>query len=138
LYLCLNIKLTLKLLSNILTISAIVICTHAIAGGNVETKTLTDGTTIDRISSQLYKVTSYYKNGQVKEIGHYKNGERHGSFTRYSESGLKEASAFFYSDKKDGLWIFYDQHGNVKHYVFFHKNDIIRLENEGMVTNSEF
>ena len=32
--------------------------------------------------------TKYYQNGQVKERGYYRNGERHGSYVLFNERGL--------------------------------------------------
>ena len=91
-----------------------------------------------RYNNQLICITSYYKNGQIKEKGHYKKGKRHGWFEDFSHDGVRKTTAFFQNDKKDGLWTFYDHAGSVKRYVFFDKNKIVDPNFYNVASENEF
>jgi hypothetical protein len=49
--------------------------------------------------------TKYYANGQIKERGYYHNGERHGIFVFYHESGRVLIQGQYFHDKKVGTWL---------------------------------
>jgi antitoxin component YwqK of YwqJK toxin-antitoxin module len=68
------------------------------------------------------KFTSYYGNGNIKEIGTTINSEKTGIWIRYDESGNKIAEAYFINGKKDGKWIIWDSSG-IKRYEFTYELD---------------
>jgi len=112
-----------------------------LAGGVSELSTYPDGSPRHELTSlkgQLVKIVSYYRNGTVKEVGHYKNGVRHGSFVSFNENGKKDCAAYYYSDKKDGVWTFYNAEGNIERQVFFNQNFIVRANPFQVSTHSEF
>jgi len=47
----------------------------------------------------------YYVSGQVKERGYYHNGERHGIYVFYHESGKVLIQGQYFHDKKVGTWL---------------------------------
>ena len=49
--------------------------------------------------------TKYYQNGQVKERGYYRNGERHGSYVLFNERGLAVVQGQYFHGKKVGMWM---------------------------------
>lgn len=49
--------------------------------------------------------TKYYASGQIKERGYYQNGERHGIFVFYHESGRVLIQGQYFHDKKVGTWL---------------------------------
>ena len=115
--------------------------TGLVAGGKSEIKTYPNGTTkheLTNLKGQLIKIVSYYPNGEVKEIGHYKNGNRHGAFVCFRENGVKACSAYYYDDKKDGLWNFYNSAGELERQVFFNRNFMVRANPFQVHSESEF
>ena len=56
------------------------------------------------------KFISYHENGQIKEKGSYKNGEKHGIWWNYSKSGIRKLKEKY----KNGVRIYlfeYDEKG---------------------------
>lgn len=49
--------------------------------------------------------TKYYASGQIKERGYYQNGERHGIFVFYHETGRVLIQGQYFHDKKVGTWL---------------------------------
>jgi antitoxin component YwqK of YwqJK toxin-antitoxin module len=49
--------------------------------------------------------TKFYESGQIKERGYYHNGERHGIFVFYHESGTVLIKGQYFHDKKVGTWL---------------------------------
>jgi antitoxin component YwqK of YwqJK toxin-antitoxin module len=88
---------------------------------------------MERLPGQVMKITSYYRSGQVKEVGHYKKGKRHGWFQNFDQDGVQRTTAFFLGDKKDGFWTFYYPSGEVHRYVFFSKNKVLKFEEYDLV-----
>jgi antitoxin component YwqK of YwqJK toxin-antitoxin module len=94
---------------------------------------------MERFPGQVVRITTYYRNGQVKEIGHYKRGKRHGWFQSFDSDGVKRTVAFFQSDKKDGFWTFYYPNGEIHRHVFFKNNKVLQLEEFNLVeTRTEY
>lgn len=111
------------------------------AGGESEVSLYPNGNTrheLTGLKGQLVRIVSYYPNGDLKEVGHYKNGVRHGSFVSYDQNGIKNCTAYFFSDKKDGVWSFYNAEGELVRTVFFNQNEIIRANPFQVQMDSEF
>ena len=49
--------------------------------------------------------TKYYSNGQIKEHGYYRGGERHGSYALYTEDGVAVVQGQYFHGKKVGMWM---------------------------------
>lgn len=49
---------------------------------------------------------TYYENGQVKEIGCFRNGRREGVWKQYSDTGALLAQAGFQNGQRQGTWEF--------------------------------
>lgn len=141
-YICLNIELTLKNFKYILVLAVTLLTLSAFAGdGSIERRYFKNGNVkfeLERLPGQMVKITSYYKNGQVKEIGHYKKGKRHGMFQDFHDDGRRKTTAFFLGDKKDGLWTYYHLSGQIERYVIFNCNKVLRYEEYQVVENNEF
>ena len=61
-----------------------------------------------------YKVTNFYLNGKIKEIGEFANGKMHGAWVSFNENGAKTGEAFYAQGKKQGEWKMYDSEGNMR------------------------
>ncbi|GEL10676.1 MORN repeat variant [Flavobacterium glycines] len=53
------------------------------------------------------KATYFYDNGQVQQVGFFKNGKLEGTWVSYDESGNKTAIAEYKNGKKVGKWFFW-------------------------------
>ncbi len=51
------------------------------------------------------EITKYYSNGQIKERGYYRDGQRHGSYVLYTEDGVAVVQGQYVHGKKVGLWM---------------------------------
>ena len=49
---------------------------------------------------------TYHENGQVKEMGCFKNGRRDGVWKQYSDTGALLAQAGFRNGQRQGVWEF--------------------------------
>ena len=61
----------------------------------------------------------YYKNGQVKWEGEYKEAKRHGVWMYYYESGKLSSQRNWEEGKAEGVWKFYYEDGQIEADQFF-------------------
>tara|TARA_B000000441_G_C21686542_1_gene316833 strand:+ start:509 stop:871 length:363 start_codon:yes stop_codon:yes gene_type:complete len=72
------------------------------------------------LENDLIKKTSYYQNGNVREIGYFDLDERrHGKWTLYLENGNCSSIASFKHGLKHGEWIMYDEDGSIVCRMFY-------------------
>ena len=55
----------------------------------------------------------HYANGQVKEEGAYRDGEKTGKWTYYWQNGKKKTEAYYSKGKPAGTWVYLDDKGKV-------------------------
>ena len=60
------------------------------------------------LAGELVKSTYYYDNGQVSQVGFYKDGKVHGQWIAYDESGNKKAIGEYNKGEKTGKWFFWN------------------------------
>lgn len=61
------------------------------------------------IENNLVKATYYYDNGQVKQVGYYKDGKPHGKWEAFNENGTKQAIGQYENGAKAGKWFFWNE-----------------------------
>lgn len=66
---------------------------------------------VEQLSSNLFKVTYFHDNGEVREIGFYKDSQMYGQWNTFSEEGQLLTEGYFMDNKKVGTWKFYDMDG---------------------------
>ena len=54
-----------------------------------------------------------YGNGQVKEEGTYKGGEKVGKWTYYWQNGQKKTVGYYSKGKPTGEWVYYSKEGSM-------------------------
>ena len=80
---------------------------------------------------ELFKVkedglhTEWYENGQKKEEGIIKNGEKDGLWTEWYENGQKEREATFKDGYMDGLASLWHMNGKVRSVEFWKDEKVI-------------
>lgn len=72
--------------------------------------------------ADLIKGTFYYEDGSIEQEGTYKNGELHGKWISYNQTGEKKAIAQYTFGDKTGKWFFWNN-GELTE-VTYHKNKI--------------
>lgn len=55
----------------------------------------------------------HYPNGNVKEQGVYKDGEKVGKWTYYWKNGKKKTEAYYSKGKPNGTWTYFDDKGGI-------------------------
>lgn len=104
-------------------------CTFLLsAKGPVEYKYFDDGSisySREVITKNLVRISSYYKNGGIKEIAHYKDDKRHGIWKSFHEDGSTEAIAYFLNDQKTGFWELYSYESNTQHSLVYDSNHLV-------------
>ena len=68
------------------------------------------------------KYTEYYKNGQMKVQGSYKEGKRDGEFKAFLKNGKNAGSVFYKDGIPDGESVEYYEEGNIKSIIPFRNN----------------
>ena len=76
--------------------------------GNIESIT-SHKETRNRIEKVKY--VEYYRNGQKKGEGTYKDGKENGLWTKWYENGQKEFERNYKDGKEDGLWTYWYENG---------------------------
>jgi antitoxin component YwqK of YwqJK toxin-antitoxin module len=59
----------------------------------------------------------YYENGKIKELRHYKNGMKSGSWLSWDDQGNRMASAHYLKDEKNGIWSIWDNKGQLRYHM---------------------
>lgn len=54
------------------------------------------------------KATYFYENGQVQQVGFFKNGKLDGTWVSYNEDGAKTASGEYENGIKTGKWFIWN------------------------------
>lgn len=72
---------------------------------------------------------TYYKNGQIKAKGPFKNGKKHGKWVFYYPDGKKEQEGSFNENVLSGQWTWYYHNGQIKREEFFNRKGLL----EGLV-----
>jgi len=70
-----------------------------------------DKKTIIEKEGDLLKATYFHQNGEISQIGFYKNGKVHGQWKAYDLNGKKIAIANYNQGKKTGKWLFWNEDG---------------------------
>tara|TARA_Y100000588_G_C14028822_1_gene827685 strand:- start:313 stop:846 length:534 start_codon:yes stop_codon:yes gene_type:complete len=72
--------------------------------------------------------TRYYKNTQIKEQGNYKSGNKVDRWVYYYDSGNIRYSCIYKGDDKDGQWTYYDGKGKLAR-TYNYNNDRFTCNN---------
>lgn len=70
-------------------------------------------------TGNLNKTVWYYESGKVKEIGYFKNGLKHGTWTSYDEDGNKIMQANYVNGVKEGNWCVWHTNGLLKYHMVY-------------------
>ncbi len=94
--------------------------------------------TYEKVDDNLIKATFYYDNGEVNQIGFFKNEKPHGEWISYDTNGKKLSKGNYELGIKKGKWFFWD--GNELSEVSYSNNEIadIKVWNEGSTVVSAF
>lgn len=80
------------------------------------------------VVGQLVKVTYYYDNGNIQQVGFFKDGKLDGQWTSYSESGTIQTIAEYTNGVKSGVWKYFDNSIATKE-VSYSNNAIVSITN---------
>ena len=71
---------------------------------------------IDTLGNWIYNgiSKSYYKNGQLKSEGNFKNNKQDGQWRSYYDNGRLKSKVYYKDGKEDGLSNFYYKNGQLK------------------------
>ncbi len=67
-----------------------------------------DNNPILEAEGQLVKATYHYENGNLQQVGYFKDGKLDGKWTSYDLNGNIKAIAEYINGEKSGKWIFSD------------------------------
>lgn len=90
-----------------------------------------DMANVDRVDGKILKngedpytgqVEMYYENGvpQVQET--MKNGTKHGKYLSYYKTGLKKTEGKYVEGKRDGIWKWWNEKGEVSYQLDYSAN----------------
>jgi antitoxin component YwqK of YwqJK toxin-antitoxin module len=71
------------------------------------------------------KVTNYFDDGNVREVGYFVNGKADGSWIEYRADGSIKTKAFYDAGKKTGTWIVYSQDGSSLYELIYTNNSLV-------------
>ncbi len=77
---------------------------------------------------QLVKATYYYENGNIEQVGYFKNGKLNGKWTSYDVKGNVKTIAEYSNGVKSGKWTYFSNNVTTKE-VNFSDNRIVAIKN---------
>ena len=87
-----------------------------------------DNSPVLEAEGQLVKATYYYDNGNVQQVGYFKDGKLDGKWTSYEVNGNVKAIAEYTNGEKSGKWIFTD--AIITKEVAFSNNQILAINSK--------
>ncbi|WP_395044504.1 toxin-antitoxin system YwqK family antitoxin [Flavobacterium sp.] len=75
---------------------------------------------------QLVKATYYYDNGNIQQVGFFKDGKLEGKWTSYNEKGNIQTIAEYSNGIKSGVWKYFDNSIATKE-VSYSDNSIVSV-----------
>lgn len=75
---------------------------------------------------QLVKATYHYDNGNVQQVGYFKDGKLEGKWMAYDTNGALTSIAEYSNGVKSGKWIYYTNEVAVRE-VDFSNNQIVAV-----------
>lgn len=75
--------------------------------------------TYTQINSNTVKVTWYHDNGNIRETGFFTNDKKDGIWISFDENGKKLSEASFNKGEKDGNWTFWNEQGAVTFHMVY-------------------
>ena len=86
-----------------------------------------DNNPVLEAQGKLVKATYYFDNGNVQQVGYFKDGKLDGKWTSYDAKGNIKAIAEYTNGEKSGKWIFSDAITTKE--VDFSNNQIVAISN---------
>ncbi|WP_298121175.1 membrane-binding protein [Flavobacterium sp.] len=80
------------------------------------------------VVGQSVKATYYYDNGNVQQVGFFKDGKLDGKWTSYAENGTIQTIAEYTNGVKSGVWKYFDNSIATKE-VSYSNNTIVSVTN---------
>ncbi|MFT0715208.1 toxin-antitoxin system YwqK family antitoxin [Flagellimonas lutimaris] len=82
------------------------------------------------LDNLTYKsITAYHENGNIRLVANYDNGLVTGNFTKFHENGKIRESGYYSSGlKKDGIWTYFDENGNLTKTEIYENGELISKE----------
>lgn len=78
---------------------------------------------------QLVKATYYHANGNVQQVGYFKEGKLDGKWTSYDTNGNVVAIAEYASGVKSGKWMYFSNNATTAE-VDYSNNKIMAVKNK--------
>ena len=69
---------------------------------------------LEKPLDKLKMEREYYEDGEIKEEGNYKDGERDGKYTSYYKNGQIKSEGNYKDGERVGKWISYYEDGQIK------------------------
>ena len=77
------------------------------------------------LEGRLTKAVFYHDNGEIAQIGYFKNKKRHGNWISYYRTGKKSATGLYRSGLKTGQWFFWKENNLIE--VIYKDNKIVNV-----------
>lgn len=65
----------------------------------------------DRKDKLTGKYIEYYKDGQIKTIGYYRDGKKTGTWSTYYDNGKVDSEGYYSNGEKSGKWVEHNSEG---------------------------
>lgn len=96
---------------------------------------------VDASGKVSAKVLSFHENGNLDEMGILLNGQKHGTWLRYDENGVKLNEANYSLGQKDGEWKVWDANGQLRMVYNFNEGkragDWLMYDEQGNLTEQK-
>lgn len=77
------------------------------------------------VEGEKTKVTKFFDDGSVREVGYFVDGKADGSWIEYRADGTIKTKAFYTAGKKTGTWIVYSQDGRSLYELIYTDNLLV-------------
>ena len=82
---------------------------------------------IEVLNNTMVKIIYYHDNGEIAQIGCFKNGKLEGEWVMFADSGKKIALGHYEKGKRNGEWFFWKVNGDALREVTYLDGKLINV-----------
>lgn len=90
-----------------------------ISGITFGQSSITGKPVVEKVTESSSKATWFHANGSVREVGYFLNGQKHGTWISYDESGNKVMEANYNNGVKDGNFSAWFSNGSIHYHIVY-------------------
>ena len=78
-----------------------------------------------QMGPEQVQVIRFYPSGQLQEVGHWNQGQMHGTWAMWAENGRKVGEAHYRNGRKTGCWKLWSPAGEWQYDLWYDQDQLV-------------